>query len=164
MLTNKQLGVAVMIAAIVLFVIGFFYIRQSESFLLSQAKEGPEGECIHTGPVCPYEQLNRLSVPKFLGLFAVLLFFAGGAYLFMKKTPQEAATRKARKHAKNLGAEEAKIFDLIASSGGMIFQNELVEKSQLSKVKITRILDKLEAKGIVERRRRGMTNVVILKQ
>lgn len=164
MLTNKRLGTGMMIAASVLFVIGFFYIRQSESFLLSQAKTGPEGECIHTGTVCPYEQLNELSVPKFLGLFAILLFFAGGAYLFLKKTPQEAAAGKARKHAKNLGAEETKIFDLITAAEGMIFQNELVEKSQLSKVKITRILDKLEAKGLVERRRRGMTNVVILKQ
>ena len=33
----------------------------------------------------------------------------------------------------------------------------------LNKVKITRILDKLEGMGILERKRRGMTNVVILK-
>ena len=34
----------------------------------------------------------------------------------------------------------------------------------MSKVKITRILDKLEASGLVERKRRGMTNVVMAKR
>jgi len=42
-------------------------------------------------------------------------------------------------------------------------ESDLVEKSGLSKVRITRILDKLEARGVLERRRRGMTNAVVLK-
>lgn len=36
-------------------------------------------------------------------------------------------------------------------------------KTGLTKVKVTRILDRLEGREIIERKRRGMTNVVILK-
>jgi uncharacterized membrane protein len=44
-----------------------------------------------------------------------------------------------------------------------LFQAELIEKTDFNKVKVSRILDKLEGKGLIERRRRGMTNLVLLK-
>jgi uncharacterized membrane protein len=60
-------------------------------------------------------------------------------------------------------ADERLVFNKIIESEGAIFQSDLVDKTKLNKVKITRILDKLEGKGLIERRRRGMTNVIILK-
>ncbi|RLE76927.1 MAG: transcriptional regulator, partial [Thermoprotei archaeon] len=33
-----------------------------------------------------------------------------------------------------------------------------------SKAKVSRILDKLEAMGLVERKRRGMSNIVLLRK
>ncbi len=48
-------------------------------------------------------------------------------------------------------------------SDGIITQSELVEKTGLSKASVSRALDLLESKGLVERRRRGMGNVVLLK-
>ena len=44
-----------------------------------------------------------------------------------------------------------------------MFQADLVDKCGFGKVKVTRILDGLENKGLVERKRRGMSNIVILK-
>ena len=38
-----------------------------------------------------------------------------------------------------------------------------MEKLSVGKVGLTRLLDKLEAKQIVERKRRGMNNFVVLK-
>ncbi len=63
----------------------------------------------------------------------------------------------------SLGADERKLFDLVAQAGGSIFQAELVEKSGFSKVKVSRVLDRLEGQGLAERRRRGMTNMILLK-
>ena len=40
--------------------------------------------------------------------------------------------------------------------------DEFIDRT-MTKVKVTRILDKLEGRGLVERKRRGMTNVVMLK-
>jgi uncharacterized membrane protein len=42
-------------------------------------------------------------------------------------------------------------------------QSDIVNNTSLTKVKVTRLLDKLEGKGLVERRRRGMGNLVVLK-
>lgn len=59
--------------------------------------------------------------------------------------------------------DEKVIVRIVIDDGGTIFQSQLVEKSGFSKSKVSLILDKLEARRILERKRRGMTNVVVLK-
>lgn len=164
MVSVRSIGIVIMIVAVVLFGIGFTYVRSAEQALLEGHQVGPSGDCVHTdGRPCPFVQLNTLATIKFLGLIVDLGLFVFGLSLFLKKTPEERTAQKARKQAKGLGGDEAKVVDFILQANGMIFQNELVEKMSLSKVKVTRVLDKLEAKGLIERRRRGMTNAVILK-
>jgi len=63
-----------------------------------------------------------------------------------------------------LDSEEKKLIQIVSEANGSIFQSELTEKSGFDKVKVTRILDRLEGKQVIERRRRGMTNIVILRQ
>ena len=60
-------------------------------------------------------------------------------------------------------SDEKVIVRIVIDDGGTIFQSQLVEKSGFSKSKVSLILDKLEARRILERKRRGMTNVVVLK-
>ncbi len=67
------------------------------------------------------------------------------------------------KIVRTMKPEEKKIYNILNGAEGAIFQAELVEKSGYSKVKVSRILDRLEGKGLVERKRRGMTNIVIAK-
>jgi hypothetical protein len=64
---------------------------------------------------------------------------------------------------KTSSPEEQKIVSLIINEGGTMFQGQLVDKSGYSKTKVSLILDRLEAKKILERRRHGMSNVVVLK-
>ena len=59
--------------------------------------------------------------------------------------------------------DEKEIVKLIIAEGGTIFQSQLVDKSGYSKSKVSLVLDRLEAKKILERRRRGMSNVIVLK-
>ena len=59
--------------------------------------------------------------------------------------------------------DEKVIVRIVIDDGGTIFQSQLVEKSGFSKSKVSLILDKLEARKILERKRHGMTNVVVLK-
>jgi uncharacterized membrane protein len=65
--------------------------------------------------------------------------------------------------AKKLEPDEKNIYFIIAEKEGAAFQSEIVEKTGYTKVKVTRILDRLEANGFLERRRRGLTNLVVLK-
>ena len=59
--------------------------------------------------------------------------------------------------------DEKRIVSLIIDEGGTIFQSQLVDKSGYSKSKVSLILDRLEAKKILERKRHGMSNIIILK-
>ena len=173
-LTQRTVGIGLTVLAIILAIIGYLYVHHSEQYILSQANVTPEGECIHEGDVCPYEQINTLETPKIAGSILLAMLFLIGTYLVVKKqdtlppsisTPKtdDAKKQQPRVAPKSLSSEEKQIYDFVSGADGMLYQNEIVEKTQFSKVKVTRVLDKLEAKGLIERRRRGMTNVVILK-
>jgi uncharacterized membrane protein len=61
---------------------------------------------------------------------------------------------------KLLKPDERKVFLALHNSKGEMLQNALVRKSGLSKVKVTRILSRLEKKGLITRTRHGLTNKV----
>ncbi|UCC58857.1 MAG: hypothetical protein JSW14_02865 [Candidatus Bathyarchaeum sp.] len=65
--------------------------------------------------------------------------------------------------AKLTNPDEQRIVSLIIDEGGTIFQSQLVDRSGYSKSKVSLILDRLEAKKIVERKRHGMSNAIVLK-
>jgi len=62
-----------------------------------------------------------------------------------------------------LSEDEKRIYLLLKEKEGSMYQSDLIKKTDFSKVQMTRILDKMEHNGIVERKRRGMTNIVVLK-
>ena len=75
----------------------------------------------------------------------------------------EERKRRWKEIAKTLKEDERKIYQAIIEAGGIIEQSELPEKTGLSKASVSRALDLLESKGLVERKRRGMRNIVLLK-
>jgi len=62
-----------------------------------------------------------------------------------------------------LDDEEKRIYEAIRLKEGSMYQSDLITETGFTKVRVTRLLDRLEQKGLVERRRRGMTNLVVLK-
>lgn len=107
---------------------------------------------------CPY--LEQRQLPWFLWASAILIAGLGsiGAYLAFQKDVIEHRTYD----LSSLSAEEKTAFRKIRETGG-IFQNQLARELGISHVKMTRLLDKLEQHDLIERRRRGMTNWVVLK-
>lgn len=63
-----------------------------------------------------------------------------------------------------LDGDKRRIFSEVVESGGEILQSELRARTGFSKAKITRILDYLEGKGLITRKRYGMTNKVIMNR
>ncbi len=74
----------------------------------------------------------------------------------------EKKKQKNKVDISDLRKDEKYVLQLIIDNKA-IFQADLIEKTGFGKAKMTRIIDRLEGKGLVERKRRGMTNVVILK-
>jgi len=112
--------------------------------------------------------IGHFPVESFFGLGALAVIAVLGIFMDKKKRVMSESLIKTSEKTKNiinkLGTDERKIYDIIVAADGTIFQNEIIEKSGLSKVKTSRLLDKLEINGIVERRRRGMANLIVLKQ
>lgn len=97
-----------------------------------------------------------------------LLFFDSVEKSAISKKPAgeavlEERRRKWEETAKTLKNDEQTIYNVISSSDGIINQSELIEATGFSKSNVSRILDLLESRELVEKRRRGMGNVIMLR-
>lgn len=122
---------------------------------------------------CPHEQLvktQNVIIAIMLVVIAAVVGWIGYQLFFRKEegTPPRqiddhvhSATRKI--DLAGLEPEEKKVISLIQEKGGSAFQSDVIGATGFTKVKVSRILDRLEQKGHVERKRRGMANLVVLK-
>jgi len=126
------------------------------------------------GETCPmysaikYQtNISWIFITILLALSVYLIFFGQEKVEIIKKIREKVKiSEKKKDYSKilpKLASEEKKLVNLILESKGAMFQSELVEKSGFDKVKVSRLLDRLEGQQIIERKRRGMTNIVILK-
>jgi len=149
---NKYLGISIAALGVILLILILSIVPVIKSVADSECS------CSAEGDICPHE--HQIPGQIYIGVGAVFVLFYISYSIITKK---DGGAAKKIEIPKDLPEDEKKIIDEIIKSEGVIFQSELVEKLGISKVKITRLLDKLEARKLVERRRRGMTNAVILK-
>jgi len=91
----------------------------------------------------------------------VLIFIKPEEKVIVKKIKEKKSEKKV--DFSSFRPEEKQVYNLVKENGAM-FQADLIEKTEFSKARMTRIVDKLEGAGLVERKRRGMTNVVVLTE
>ncbi len=70
---------------------------------------------------------------------------------------------KWRRTLENLHGDEKRLFEAAVEAGGAALQSDLVGRLGLSKPKVTRLLNRMEARGLLERKREGLGNRVVLK-
>ncbi len=158
-LGNKQIGGLLIVIGIALFFVVLSYADKMNQFHQQTCPLVPGGQC-------PYGEFI-LTMEGYAGFTIALALLVLGFYIMTRIAKEEfrAKTSKGEKEnlLKDLTNKERSIYNLVVSSGGTIFQSDIVEKSGDSKVNVTRALDRLEGKGLIERKRRGMSNVIILK-
>ncbi|NLV11624.1 MarR family transcriptional regulator [Halomicrobium mukohataei] len=64
--------------------------------------------------------------------------------------------------ADRLANNERIVYEAVLDADGVLPQSEIVEQTDVSKATVSRALDNLEARDLIERKRRGMGNVVVL--
>ena len=159
----KQLGMGIVILSIVIILLMILFKVQfdKQQLMACAAACGEAGADQCAIESCPYHRGN------IIGWFPVItsILVAGlggiGAYLIFSK--EEKIIEKKEYDLSGLDEDEKKVFHLIKENEQGVYQSKIVEELNLSKVKVTRILDKLEQRELIERKRRGMTNIVILK-
>ena len=112
-------------------------------------------------------------IPSIFNTLDVILigascFVLGASLIYLLQVDGNTSLKEVTNNWDNLIAglrdeDETQIAKIIANEGGTIFQSQLVETSGFSKSKVSIVLDRLEARGVIERRRHGMSNVIILK-
>lgn len=78
-------------------------------------------------------------------------------------SPLEERKRKWETVLPTLKEDQQLIYQTILDADGIIPQSDIVEKTGLSKSNVSRSLDMLESMGLIEKRRRGMGNLILLK-
>ncbi len=146
-------GIAVLIVAIVL-------------IFNSALEDIIDTTCDH-GTTC--QMYDTLSVQTNLSLVIAGVVLVIGLFLIFAKEEKEVIIKKVKVKEKRkridmskLSADEKKLVKILQREKGATFQKSIAEELEIGKVKMTRLLDKLESKEIVERKRRGMNNIVVL--
>lgn len=133
--------------------------------------------CTH-GTSCPmwgtieFQTNMSAGITAFVALIGAYMVFFGEEEKLVTKVlrvhqqvrPDKPDKNNYKDAMKGLAPDERKVFERVISSGGYVLQSELISSTGVNKVRMTRILDRLESMGLVERRRRGMTNAVVLKR
>lgn len=148
-------GISVVIIAIIL--------------LFNSGLKGIVDEGCDHGPTCT--MYDSIRVQTGLSLIIAGLVFIIGIFFILSKESERIVIKKVRgKPVKKkldlsgLDFEEKKVIEILKREKGAFFQKSVMEELGCGKVKMTRLVDKLEAKGLVERKRRGMNNILVLMQ
>lgn len=153
---NKNVGY--LITGISLVILGIiFFFNQGLKNIVSET-------CDH-GPTCT--MYDTISMQTWLSVAIAVLILLIGLFMIFSKEEKQIIIKKIKEKKKAVSLEgldvrEKEAVKIIQETGG-IFQAELMEKMNIGKVGVTRLLDKLEAKQIVERKRRGMNNFVVIR-
>ena len=159
----KNLGLILLAVSILVIIFTFMYSNVVDEAVRTScfAQHGNVESC---------EMFDSVTKQKYyaLGIAGILLI---ASIVLICAKPKEKIIIKKVKEKKpekkvdlsSFRPEEKQVYNLVKESNA-IFQADLIEKTGFSKARMTRIVDKLEGAGIVERKRRGMTNVVVLTE
>ena len=160
----RVIGVTLIGLAIVLIVILSLVKQQNDkegAFLCKMVANTP-GMSMDQ---CPAHQ-DPTSWLLLIGFSIAFIVLASGILLILltfSMQPLNTDTPRQTVDSSKLDEDSRKVYDLLVQKEGSMYQNDLIKETGFSKVHITRVLDKLEASKILERRRRGMSNIVILR-
>jgi uncharacterized membrane protein len=155
---NKQVGFLIIGIAVLL--VGIIFLFKGALVDITASSCSMEEE------ICPmYKTIDQQT---YLALSIVGVLIIIGLVLIFTKQKEKIIIKKIKEKKKKINLDkldrtEREAINLIQKENGAIFQKTLMEKMNIGKVGITRLLDKLEAKQLIERKRRGMNNIVVLK-
>ncbi len=129
---------------------------------------------LEEGQAVPIESVSFFTFTDVLVL--IISAWVGGmavVYLLLKAGAEPEPLKEAKivgekrglgKVALNLlEGDEKKIYQKIIDAGDEMLQRDLVLETEFDRAKVTRLLHKLERKGLITKLKHGMTNRIILK-
>lgn len=158
-------------------VVAFFILLSSTFITASKILENPEITISINNGMVEFEKTQKIYFFNDILLVSVSSIFLGFSlmYLFILSLSLESTKKSAevnlfnddkqkkwKDHLETLTGDEQEIYQIIYNAEGEILQKDIIV-SNFSRSKITRLLDYLEKRGLIERKSYGMTNKVVLK-
>jgi uncharacterized membrane protein len=156
-LENKHVGFLIVGISFVIGIIIFIFNKGLKDIVADT--------CTH-GTTC--SMYDTIAIQTWLSLAVAAIILVIGLVLIFNKPKDRIVIKKVKDKKRKidlagLDALEKKVITMLQNENGAIFQKTLMERLEIGKVGITRLLDKLESKQLVERKRRGMNNIIVLK-
>lgn len=158
---NRNVGFLIIGLAVIIGIIIFIFNNALTTIVNTSCSHGPSCSMYGTIKTQTYIGASLIGIILIIGL--VLIFSKEETKLVEKIITKKVTEKKKPLDLSGLDAKEKELVKLLQENSGAMFQAELMEKLGVGKVGMTRMLDKLEAKQIVERKRRGMNNIVVIK-
>ncbi len=168
--SKNKTAIGIVAVLLLLFVAAIFFYNRTLNDLAASS-------CTEDASICPHAKVVDTQNIIIAVLVLVIAIMAGwllyNAYFAKPPASVEASasaletkTSPAKKRkiaAAELDSDEARVVAIINEGNGSVYQSDIMKRTGFSKVKVSRVLDKLEQKGLLERKRRGMTNLVVAK-
>jgi uncharacterized membrane protein len=156
-LENKQVGMLIMGISVIIGIIVFIFNKGLRDIVADT--------CTHGSSCTMYE---TISSQTWMSLAIAGIIFILGLVIMFNKPKERIVIKKIKDKKKKITLEgldglEKKVITILQNENGAIFQRTLMERLEIGKVGVTRLLDKLESKQLIERKRRGMNNIIVLK-
>jgi uncharacterized membrane protein len=154
---NKHVGGLIIGIGFVVGTIVLIFNRTVKNLINATCLHGPECSMHSTLLIQTLMSLSIVAIIVIIGI--VIIFTKPKEKIVIKKIKE----KKKKLNLKGLDKDEKRVIDFLIKEGKAVFQSNLREELEIGKVKTTRLLDKLEAKQLIERKRRGMNNLIVLK-
>lgn len=161
---NRNVGFLIAGISVLIIIIILIFNQGMTSIVNQTCSHGPSCTMYGTIKTQTYLSLAIAGLVLIIGLF--FIFSKENEKVIVKRVKPlaELAPKRFNKESlEGLNNEEKIIMNLLLENKGNMLQSDIVKSTNLNKVKVTRILDSLEAQGLIERKRRGMTNIVMIR-
>lgn len=144
-------GLALIVAASFLIAVSVAFILLREEYVPLPPSMAP--------PPPPPEERPAEAVPEKAPEQAP----AGPAEAAAPTAPEEVAAEENYLVLRLLSGDERAMFKAIMDSNGEALQKDLMQRTKMSNAKVSRVLEKLEQKGVVSKERYGSTNRIRIR-
>lgn len=157
---NKNVGFLIVGIAIMIGVIILLFNSGLKTIVDQTCDHGTECAMHDTIALQTNLSLTIAGLVFIIGLF--LIFSKESERIIEKIVIRRIKEKRKKIDLSGLDSDERKVIGILKRENGAFFQKSLMEELDVGKVKMTRMMDKLEAKQIIERKRRGMNNIIVL--
>jgi len=161
----RHLGISIIIVSIIVIGMLFYFnsILNKQNLEICSESCGTQEGASCSIESCPFNAEHNNS-EGFIFIMGLLVAFLGGIGFYLTLTKAEKLIEQKEYDLTKLNSEEKEIFLFIKENKDKgVYQSNIVEKFNIPKSKVSRILDKMERLEIIEKKRRGMTNIILLK-